>query len=309
MPNWFSDFVGDRQQFQFATAVLASWRFGFFNFRLRHGAAEPIRPAPIKPHEPTDVRQSQFAVGTHPPVVADFLKPGRQNVLREGGDELVSRGVAGDPLVLARWFDPVPHAVRIDFLDSVVADGNPVDVRREVLEDRLTVADWFDIDDPVLFQHAIGEFGIQARLSDRFDKQLLVQAQRRKRMKELVPANLQPTLAVATCATAGNDEVNVGMVSAYVAAPGVQRSKETNLFASEILWLLHQRPNRLTACIEDRVIARLLIGAQQWTQLPGNRKGHDKMLHRQQFFSLLGKPQISLFLLAVALGSTLRAMT
>ena len=69
--------------------------------------------------------------------------------------------------------------------------------------------------------------------------------------------------------------------------------------AAQVLRVAQERADRLTARFEDRRVTRFRVGAQQWPQLLGNRKGDDKMLHRQQFAVLPGQPAWVFSLLAI----------
>ena len=220
--------VGDRLQFQLAAAVGTDRPFSFLLLGLPESAAyavspdQPISPAAMQPDQPTDSFQLQFAIGAHESVVADFLKAAGQDVLHEAADELLTGGVSRYRTLAAAGCHPVSDPCGIDVHDPVVADRHAVDVRRQVLQHRLAVADRFDIDDPVLFQHAVRQLPVQTGFLQLADEILFVKLDRRERMKQLIGRDLSPAFAVGTDPSAGNDEVHVRMISSRVAAPGVQ---------------------------------------------------------------------------------------
>ena len=282
--------ISNRLKLQLAAAVAAHRTATRPDLRPNHRGGQPVRPPPMQPGQPPRLFQLDFAVGAHPAVIPHFLKPAGQDVLAKTSHELRASRMTRDPMSLAARFDSISHPVVINGLDSVVTDGNAVDIGCQVFEHRLPTTDRLDIDYPLLVQHARRQLPIQTCLADRLDEQFFVQHSGWTRMKQLVFVHLQPPLAITTHSAAGNDEVNVGMISPQVAAPGVQGAKETKLVAAQILFVSQQPPNRLTAGVEDRLVAILLVAAQERTEFLGNRKSHDKMLHRQQSLGLPGQP-------------------
>ena len=92
--------------------------------RLEHGVAEPKRPTSPQPDEPANASQLEFAIRTHPAVVADFLKPTWQDVLHKAPHERLTLDVTGDGLATARRFDFISHVAFVDLFDATVAQGH-----------------------------------------------------------------------------------------------------------------------------------------------------------------------------------------
>ena len=187
----------------------------------------------MQPDQPADALEFQAVVGAHPSVVADFLKPGRENVLEKRPHELLSPGLPRDPLARPGRLDPKADGLFGDLLDPVVADGDPVDIGSQVLENGGSVAHGLEVHDPVLLEDPPGELVIQPGLPDGLDEQSFVQLFGRERMKQPVGPGLDPPLPVGGDAPGGNDEVDMGMIDAQVASPGVQHAEEAGLAAAQ----------------------------------------------------------------------------
>jgi len=122
-PDRVADFIGNRHQLQFASAVAARWQARRFDCWLERRAAQPVRPASPQPDQPANSCQLQLAIGAHPAVIADLLKTARQNVPREGSHELIAAGPTRDPAAGARRSDAKGDSFFVDRWQSVRGIG------------------------------------------------------------------------------------------------------------------------------------------------------------------------------------------
>jgi hypothetical protein len=109
-------------------------------------ARKPIRPASIQPHQPANQVQRDSAVGTHPTVVPNLLKPWRKNVLQESRYELVPANAPRFRLMGSRRCVAINHSLRVTVLDPLVANRHAIDVRSQVLQSCRSIAYRLDID-------------------------------------------------------------------------------------------------------------------------------------------------------------------
>ena len=160
--------VGDAFQFRLAATAFAPHGFASNRLGLNRCACQPVRPASPQPRQPARIGQLGLAVRAHEPVVANLAKAGRKDVLRENAD--LGLSVKPPSLVgpFTRWLHAARHSFVVDRNDPIVADRNPIDVRCQVLQDRLAVADRLDVHHPVGLQHAWWQVIVVAGFTDRF---------------------------------------------------------------------------------------------------------------------------------------------
>ena len=200
-------------------------------------------------------------VGTHESVVTDLLKSRWQDVLGKGPHKRFARQPPNSKLPLPRWLDPVDDFVLTHRHDPVVSDRHPVNIGSQVLQHRLTIANRFDVDDPIELEHAVRQLLVETSLAKFFHEQLLVKLPGWQRMEQLVFVHLQPLRAVRTYPATGNHEVDMRMIVLEVSAPGVEHAKEAELPGAEVLRVAQEGADRLTARFEDRRVTRFRVGA------------------------------------------------
>jgi hypothetical protein len=108
----------------------------------------------IRFEQQSQAGQEQALRGTEEAEITHLDEASGQNVLEEAVNELIGR--EGAELVLAGSGRAVAKGDLVVFeLDqTVVADGDPEDVRSEILEGSPAIADWFAVDHPVLLPNA-----------------------------------------------------------------------------------------------------------------------------------------------------------
>jgi hypothetical protein len=108
--------------------------------------------------------QEQALGGAKETEIAHLHKAPGQNVLEEAVDELfggesAELELAGSGRAVAKG-----NLVVFEFDQTAVADGDPEDVRSEILEGRASIADRFAVDDPFLLpggsRDIVGEVGL-----------------------------------------------------------------------------------------------------------------------------------------------------
>lgn len=158
----FDDFDEQHLAAAFGTTVRAvEGRLGWFIGNDVVGCNR-IERAEEQLHERADEVDFHAAVLTHPAVMARFLKSRRQDMLREPLDKFY----AVDGSRARAFFAGRRHMISDGLvgagLDALVADRHAIDVRGEILERRLAVADGRAVDDPGLAPNLGGDLGVQA---------------------------------------------------------------------------------------------------------------------------------------------------
>ena len=127
------------------------------------------------------------------------------------------------------------HFSIITSLDAIVTDRHAIDIRRQILQHRLAVTDWSNIDDPLLLPGASWNLVIKSGRTHRVGELRFVDANRSSMRKQKVTRCRQP-LSTASCnTTAGHHEVDMRMINHRIASPSVQHSEEADVVAAEEL--------------------------------------------------------------------------
>ena len=152
--------------------------------------------------------------------------------------------------------------VVFEFDQAAVADGDSEDVGSEILEGSAAVANWFAVDDPVLFPDGGRDIVGEARFlkgvvefcsedpGEGFDREQEVMVGR------------QPGAMIGGHPTGGDEIVNVRMVG-QVASPGMQDTDQAELSADKT-GILSQKLCCSCRSTKEQVIDKVLVTAGEW---------------------------------------------
>ena len=190
-------------------------------------ARKPIRPASIQPHQPANQVQRDSAVGTHPTVVPNLLKPWRKNVLQESRYELVPANAPRFRLMGSRRCVTINHSLRVTVLDPLVANRHAIDVRSQVLQSCRSIAYRLDIDDPFRFPRFFRHFIVQAELPEPVRELGFEDSNQSSMMHQEVLRGRNPAFAIIRDAAASDDVMNMRMVNQRIPSPSVKHAEES----------------------------------------------------------------------------------
>ena len=155
--------VRDRQETQLS-ATPGTLRQPLRNtFRLRcDSTAQPVDPAQKQPDQSAYSVPSRLRVGRHPAVMPDFAKSLGQHVLQKSAHKLLARDSPCPDLLRPGRCPVVLDALLSAVHDPIVADGDSVHIRRQILQHGFAVAHGLDADLPPAVPHGRIDVGLQA---------------------------------------------------------------------------------------------------------------------------------------------------
>lgn len=219
--------------------------------------------------------------GSQETEVTHFHETGRQDMLEEAVDEMLHGGGAGLELsgigsaVLESDLGSLEAAIISEAHQTAIGDSDAEDVRGEVLEGSLSIADWFAVNDPVLapnlwsylskdggFFEDVLKFGPE-ELGECLDGE-----------KEVVVSG-HPNFPVLGKSAAGDQIVDMGMIG-QVAGPGVQDAEHADL-AAEVTGVTGQGLGRFCRSLEEGMVEEFLVSAGRLPQFFRKRESQQEV--------------------------------
>jgi len=205
--------------------------------------------------------------------VPDFLKSAGQHVLQETADELVGRDGHGAPTATAAFAiaegdasQPIRAGFALD--EPAVADGDAVDVGRQIAEGLLPVSDGLAMHHPGLVADRLSRLVGQATIGQRVQELGAIDHRRGFDGDEEIDPAGQPLLAVFADGSAGHDEMQVGM-EVQIPSPCVQHASKSQLAGADVLGVAGQFAQRGRGGVEHGPIALARMVAGQRVEFPG----------------------------------------
>ena len=241
-------------------------------------------------------RPQMLSARSHQSIIADLHEPLGQHMLQEPMHEVEDRQRFRLPPIGTAVFEPVGYLSVFERFDAIVGDGRPVDIRSQVFQGRICVADRLAVNYPVLLPNPGWNIVEKIRFFKRVTE--LGPKDRRQGLhgyKEFGTRS-QPLAALGRESTAGYDEVDMGMV-AQVALPGMQSPHHTDVATDEpgIFGQFLQCRGRGR---EQQVVERLLVRAGNGPEFTGQGECHQKVVGRQKTLFLFFDPALGFVLAA-----------
>jgi len=206
----------------------------------------------------------------------------------------------------------------LELEDSVIADGYPVGVSAQVLQDPLgSIKGRLAIDDPLLVvelppEDLEGTRPFEMGYASREDQipclkavfELIEELASEQRghhpegMKESLAAR-HPAATIRRQTSSGDDAVNMWMVH-EVLSPGMENRYEADPCA-EVLWIVGELHKSLRGRAEQEIVHDLLIHDAERIELRGDGKDHVEVLNGQEIFASVLDPFF--FAQGLALGA------
>ena len=161
-------------------------------------------------------------------IIADFHETSRQNVLEVAPDEFVCRQ-CHPPEAGASGFTIMEGHLAIDYLlYPAVADRDPENIRRQILETGLAGTDRLTVDVPGCLPDLGIDFPQKAELFHLIPKFALEDLRQGSHRQEEIPPGWMPGSGFTIEGAAGDDVMDVGMVF-QLPAPSVQDAEEAGV--------------------------------------------------------------------------------
>ena len=234
--------------------------------------------------------------------IAHFHEAARQDMLEEALDEVLHGESTGFELagvggaVLESELGSFHAATVMDGEQAPVADGDAVDVRGQILESSLPIADLFAIDNPFSPPDLGRDVGVEGGSAQSALEGSAEQLGEGLHMQEEVFAGGQPRLPITAYPAAGSQVMHVGMVE-QVAGPGVQHAYHANLPAHKA-WIFCQLLGCPGGSAEEQVVDQLLVLAGNLAQFRWKREGQQEVRDAQEQSLLHFQPVLGLLVLA-----------
>jgi hypothetical protein len=209
--------------------------------------------------------------GTEEPVVSDFDKAFRKNMLKESANELESGksgafGLTGVGILVFK-----SNLVILDIEDAFIGKGNPVDIRSKVFEGVFAIADLFRVDAPILLPNLFfdlvkerGFFEFICELSAEYSGESFGGDQE-------VLGGGEPFFAIFRDATP-RDEIMEMRVVREIARPGMEDPHHPNETADES-GIFGELEQSLRGGFEKEVVEEFLVGTGQVSEFTGKSEG------------------------------------
>lgn len=221
---------------------------------------------------------------------ADFMEPGRGDMLEEAADELQGFESHGLPEGIAGVLVAEGDAVVSDGQDTVVGDGDAVDVAREIPHDFLgALDDGFAVDHPGFFP----DHGRQGFLGQDFSESLHELGAENDRegldRNEEFTSGFMPD-AVGTKAAARDKAVDVWMIT-HASRPGVKHAKNADL-AADVPGVGRKLLERRRRTPHEQPVEFFLVGADRLLEFMGNSKHEVEIGDIEQIIQLASPPTL-----------------
>lgn len=242
-------------------------------------------------------------------VVSDLDESFWEDVEEEAVDEVEGREGGSGPGTGVAVFEAEGDLVIVDGKDTVIGEGDAVDVGGEVGEGVLAGADGFAVDDPggtagpdpgidEMKEVEGMEFGHETEL-DASSEGLVGE-------KPVLVAVGDPAVAARRECASGDDEVEVDMVG-QITAPGVEDADHTRETA-EILWVAGEMDEGVSGGAEEGGVDLLLTGLSEGTAFLGKSKGDEEVVGGEEEGALLIEPPGGVVIAAFGAGAVAAGM-
>ena len=168
----------------------------------------------------------------------------------------------------------------IDGEQTPVAKGNTVDVRCQIFESSLPIADWFAMHNPLSSPDFWGDLCVECGFAQGALEGSAKQFGEGFHRQEEVFACRQPGISIIAYPAAGHQIVDMGMVE-QVAGPAMHHTYHSNLPAHKS-WIPGQFLGCLGRSAEEQVVDQLLVVAGNLAQFGGKREGQQEVRDGQE---------------------------
>ena len=240
--------------------------------------------------------QASPPCGAEETIVTDLDEAFGQDMLQKPVQELFC--VQGTTFFCASLSGAVAKrdAVIFQLQDPVVANGNPENVRSQILQRIQARADRLTVHNPLLLPNVRRNTGITIRVTQRLTEFAAEHLGERSHWQEEIVSCRSPALPIRAQATARDEIMHVRMVS-QVAAPGVQHPHHPDL-STDPPWLLCQLLRGRSRCFEEQIVEQSLVRASHLIEAGWQGEGQQEVGNRQQQILLLLQPAPCIFILA-----------
>ena len=236
------------------------------------------------------------ACGCEEAIVTDLHEVFGQDMLQETMDEVLrTQGTTffctGFGVTIAKR-----NSVTFQLEEAVVAQGDPENVRGQILQRIQARAHAFTVDDPILLPNLRGNKSITIGAAQSLLQFATENSGERSHGQQEVLACRSPAFFCVLPASTRNEIVDVRMVG-QVATPGVQHTQHPELAANPA-WLLCQLLGCCGRGFEEQIIEQALVRASDFIKARGQGEGEQEVGDGQEQILLSFQPGLGILILA-----------